>query len=91
MRDARLGRHGPPLPVAHAGVVDHGIETAEPVDLIGDRSRLRNLRQVTDNGSLRPRGVGHRLLGARPVAAVEYDLMALFDQQLPGHQAEPGG
>jgi hypothetical protein len=31
------------------------------------------------------------LLGARPVAAVEYDLMALFDQQLPGHQAEPGG
>jgi hypothetical protein len=71
--------------------VDHGIETAEPVDLVGDRSRLRNLRQVADNDRLRARRVGHRSLGARPVAAVEYDLMALFDQQLPGHQAEPGG
>jgi hypothetical protein len=48
------------------------------------------LGQIADDGSLRARRVGHRLVGTRPVAAMEHDLMALLNEQLAGHQAEPG-
>ena len=34
--DALLGLHRPSLAVAHAGIVDHRVETAELVDLLGD-------------------------------------------------------
>jgi hypothetical protein len=45
-RDAPLRLDASRLAVADPGIVDHGVETAEPIDLISDAGRARDGRKV---------------------------------------------
>src|SRR5262245_47856796 len=77
------------LLVADPGIVDHRIEPSEPVDLVGHGFHFFDGREVADDSGFRTWRPGYRLIGAFPVAAMQNYLVALLDQQLASHQAEP--
>jgi hypothetical protein len=63
-RDARAAQD--------AGVVDHRVYTAQPVDLIGHRPRLGQVRHVADDGR---RASGDQSLdGGQPFGAARVDV-----------------
>jgi hypothetical protein len=74
-----------------AGVVDHRVEAAGGVGLLGDLAGLRDAGKVADHHAT---GAGRGGAGvARPggVAGVQHDLMAARDELAAGEQAEPLG
>jgi hypothetical protein len=71
--------------VTDPGIVDNGIETTEPVDLLGDGFRLRDARQVADDDVLGAGDLFPGLVRARGAARVHHDLVSFFDQKLGGH------
>jgi hypothetical protein len=82
-----LSLDAPRFAVTDAGIMDHGVKAAELVDLFGNAARPRNGGEIADHDVC---GFGERVAGIvcpGPVAAVKNDLVALFDEQLGGHQA----
>jgi hypothetical protein len=68
--------------------VDHGVEAAELVDLAGNCSCAGDRSEVSADDSP---GAGRRREGIATstlVSPVQYDLMALLDQQPGRHEAE---
>jgi len=66
-----------PLAVTDSGIVDYGIVPAERINLLGDAPRLGNIRQIADNDVFRPRQRAARVGGARCIACVQRDLVAM--------------
>jgi len=68
--------------------VDHSVEAAMPVDLVGNSSSTSDGGQLPGNNSP---GAGCRREGCATsplVSPVQYDVMALLDQEPGGHEAE---
>lgn len=78
-----------PFAVADRHVMDHGVATADFAHLLGDAAHLGDRRDIADRHALGLRQSRPRLGRRRGVARMQYDLVALLGQQLPGHQAEP--
>jgi hypothetical protein len=68
--------------------VDYRVEVAKLVDLVGNCSCPSNVREVSGDNSA---GAGCRREGVATstlVSPVQYDLMALVDQEPGRHEAE---
>jgi hypothetical protein len=65
--------------------VDHGLEAAEPINLVRHRFHFLKARQVADDHGLGTRRTRHRRIGARTVAAMQNYFMTLLDQELAAH------
>ena len=78
----------PSLAITDARIVDYSVEASEPVDLVGKCSGPSDGGKVPgDNCS----GAGYRresVATSTLVSPVQYDLMALVDQELGRHEAE---
>ena len=89
-KDARnSGLHfHPPLAITDARIVDYSIEAAELVDLVGNCSWPSDGGEVPGDNSAsagcRREGVATSTL----VSPVQYDVMALVDQEPGRHEAE---
>src|SRR5215469_12592010 len=81
-RNSRLHLY-PPLARADSRVVDHRIEAAELVDLIGHCCCPGDRREVSGNNSTGARRPREGIAASPLVSPVQYDLMALLDQK-PG-------
>ena len=68
------------LAVTDSGIMDDGVEPAEPVDLVGDGFRLRDAGKVADDDVLGAADLLAGLFRARGAAGVQDDLVSLFDQ-----------
>ena len=79
------------FPEADRRIVDHRIERAQSVDLIGDTTHLRDAGEIPDNDGFRPRHGLHGLLPARVVAGVQHHRMTLLHEQPGGHAPEAVG
>src|ERR1700757_1119350 len=78
----------PPLAITDARIVDYRVEAAELVDLVGNCPCPSDGREVSGNNSP---GAGCRREGVATspiVSSVQYDLMALVDQEAGRHEAE---
>ena len=78
------------LLIADTSIVDHGVEAAKPIDLIGNRLHVSDAREIAYDDGLSGRRGGHGRIGARAIAAMQHHPMALFDQQLSRHQTKSG-
>jgi hypothetical protein len=78
----------PPLAITDARIVDYSIKAAELVDLVGDCSWPSDGGEVPGDNSAsagcRREGVATSTL----VSPVQYDVMALVDQEPGRHEAE---
>jgi hypothetical protein len=62
--------------------VDDGVEIVEPVNLVGDRLRLRDDRKVAYDDILGASNLLSGFVRTCGVAGVQNDLVSLFDQKL---------
>jgi hypothetical protein len=86
-RNSGLHFH-PSRAITDAGIVDYSVEAAEFVDLVGNCSCPGDGREVSADSAP---AAGRRREGvaASPlVSPVQYDLMALVDQEPGRHEAE---
>ena len=83
---ARLGLDASRLAIADPGIVDHGVEAAEPVDLIGDARHARKGRKVAGNSGPCAWRLGQGVARAGLVSPVQDNLVTLLDQELPRHE-----
>ncbi len=58
------------------------VEAAETVDLLGERSRLCEAREIADGDGLAAREAAPRVLGSRRAPRVQDDRMPHLDQEL---------
>jgi hypothetical protein len=79
------------LAKADSGIVDHGVEDAEPVRLLSDDAGAGDAREIPDNDCASLWQCPARVVGPGLIARMQNDLVPLFDQQLAGHEAETGG
>ena len=86
-RNSGLRLH-PPLAITDARIVDYRVERAKLVDLVGNGSCPSDGGEVPGDNSL---GAGCRREGVATstfVSPVQYDLIALVDQEPGRHEAE---
>jgi hypothetical protein len=69
--------------------VDYRVEAPELVDLVGNGSCSRDGGEVAGNNSARAGCRRERVATSALVSPVQYDLMALLDQEPGRHEAEP--
>lgn len=84
-----VGRHPPAAAVANGSVVDHGIENPQGIDLCRDLAHCGDGFEISEHDFF---GLGQRsadVLGARFIARVQHDPVALPRQELTGHESEP--
>jgi hypothetical protein len=91
MREAIHRRDTLRFPISNRGVVNHGIHRSEAVDLIGHTPGFGNGHQIADDYRLRSGSSRHCVPSSLPVPSVQNYIVALLDQQLCGHSAEPIG
>jgi hypothetical protein len=70
--------------------VDHGVETAERLGLRSQVLGGGNGRQISGDHRLGLRQRPPRIIRSLSSARMQDHAVALRDEQLPGHQAEPG-
>src|ERR1700730_9831290 len=87
-RNAGLRLH-PPLAITDTRIVDYRVEAPELVDLVGNGSCSRDGGEVAGNNSARAGCRRERVATSALVSPVQYDLMALLDQEPGRHEAEP--
>jgi hypothetical protein len=78
------------LPVADPGIVDHGIEATQAIDLLGKFARAPHGGEVAGHDLQGLRQLSARVRTARRAPAVQDHLVALLNKQSPRHQAQAG-
>src|SRR3984893_18178614 len=93
-RNSGLPLH-PPLAITDARIVDYSIDTAELVYLVGDSSLRAHSSECHPESGEVPGDISASAGGRREVVAtstlvspVQYDVMALVDQEPGRHEAE---
>jgi hypothetical protein len=79
------------LAIADAGVVDHRIEAAQRIDLVGDAPGLLNHGHVSKDRVRGARSCVQGGLGACAIAAMQDHLVTLLDQNRGRHQSKTVG
>jgi hypothetical protein len=77
-----------PLAIADAGIVDYRVEATELVHLVGNASCTCDRREVPGDHPLGAGRIRESVAASYLVAAMQYDFMAVLDQQSGRHQAE---
>jgi len=77
--------------IADAHVVDHGVESAKSIGLFCDLACSGKADDIAFDDGLGLRQCTPSDFGARRVSRMQDDLVALFDQQLAGHEPEALG
>jgi hypothetical protein len=70
--------------------VDHRVELTQSIDLFGNSAHVADFRQIANDCGIRTRRRRQRYIGTRLIAPMHHDTVAQLEQQLGGHQAEPG-
>src|SRR6266404_960291 len=71
----------PPLTITNARIVDYSVEAAELIDLVGKCSRPSDGGEVPTDSSLGAGCRRERFATSTLVSPVQYDLMALVNQE----------
>ena len=89
--EAVLGNETARLLVADRGVVDHRVERAQGVCLVGDGAGLPNAGEVADEDGFRTGNAAARVVRTLGVAGVQHDTVALLEEQFGSHAAKAVG
>jgi hypothetical protein len=89
MRQAVFGNKLTWFLVTNCRIVNHRIESAKRIHLLRNVSRLLDARQIADNNTLALWHGSLRLVSSCFISRMQHNFVALLDQKLRCHLAQP--